>query len=305
VPLDLLQTWTANFSIELAEGDHLTHNLTNSYENGRELRMDPEAAALHAPDLGPRTSIQRAVEERGLDIDAINHSLRDWSPEAVVRWAADHFGGRLAVSSSFGAHSAAMLHLVTRVVPDIPVIFIDTGYLFAETYRFAAELEQRFSLNLHVFSPAITAARQEALRGKLWEEGDEGVRQYLATNKVEPMQRALSTLGISAWMAGLRSSQTEHRRQLQKVTLQDGRIKIHPILSWTSAQVDEYLAAHGLPHHPLFREGYRSIGDWHSTEPVAPDEDERAGRLLGVKRECGLHLPMTDPENRSLTSSRL
>jgi phosphoadenosine phosphosulfate reductase len=267
--------------------------------------MDPEAAALHAPDPGQRAPGASAAAGRGLDVDEINSALRDQSPEAVVRWAAKLFGNRLAVSSSFGAHSAAMLHLVTSVVPDIPVIFIDTGYLFEETYRFAAELEQRFSLNLHVFSPTITAARQEALHGKLWEDGDDGVRQYLATNKVEPMQRALRSLGVNAWMAGLRASQTEHRSRLPKVAMQDGRIKIHPILDWTSAQVDAYLAAHDLPHHPLYRVGYRSIGDWHSTEPVAPDEDERAGRLLGVKRECGLHLALSDPENRSLTSSRL
>ncbi len=267
--------------------------------------MDPEAAALHGPDFNHRPSGTRATASRGLDVEAANDHLRGQSPEAVVRWAAEHFGDQLAVSSSFGAHSAAMLHLVTRVVPNIPVIFIDTGYLFAETYRFAADLADRFALNLHVFSPIVTAARQEAIHGKLWEQGDDGVREYLAINKVEPMQRALSTLGIGAWMAGLRASQTEHRRALRQVAVQDGRVKIHPILDWTSAQIDEYLSIHGLPHHPLYREGYRSIGDWHSTEPVAPDEDERAGRLLGVKRECGLHLPLTDPENRSLTSSRL
>ncbi len=266
--------------------------------------MDLESAALHRPDPALRAPTGVAAD-RGLDVEAINSTLRNQSSEDVVRWAAAHFCDRLAVSSSFGAHSAAMLHLVTSIVPNIPVIFIDTGYLFAETYRFAAELEARFSLNLHVFSPAITPARQEALHGRRWEDGDEGVRQYLAINKVEPMQRALRTLGVTAWMAGLRASQTEHRSRLPKVAAQDGRVKIHPILDWTTAQVDDYLAAHGLPHHPLYGAGYRSIGDWHSTEPVTPDEDERAGRLLGVKRECGLHLSLMDPENRSLTSSRL
>jgi len=108
-----------------------------------------------------------------------------------VAWAAERFAGRLVASTSFGAHSAVMLDLVARVAPETPIVFIDTGYLFPETYRFAEQLTRRLGLDVRVYAPRITAARQEALYGQRWEHGDEGVAAYLADNKVEPMQRAL------------------------------------------------------------------------------------------------------------------
>src|SRR5688500_7448184 len=102
----------------------------------------------------------------GLDLDAINLRLADASPEAVLEWARDTFGDQLILTSSFGADSALMLHLVSRVIPRIPVVFLDTGYLFPETYQFAEDLKQRFGLDLRTYSPLITAARQEALYGR-------------------------------------------------------------------------------------------------------------------------------------------
>lgn len=233
-----------------------------------------------------------------------NRLLDGAEPEAVVRWAADRFADRLIVSTSFGAHSAVMLHLVSQVAPKTPVVFVDTGYLFTETYRFAEELTRRFDLDLRVYSPRMTSARREALYGKTWEDPDQ-VEQYLRVHKVEPMQRALAELGAEAWIAGLRAGQTAHRAGLRRVDVQDGRFKIHPILGFEIADVEAYMAAYDLPYHPLVEEGYRSIGDWHSTFPTAPDEDPRAGRVLGHKRECGLHLPLTEAENQSLKSSGL
>jgi phosphoadenosine phosphosulfate reductase len=220
-----------------------------------------------------------------------------------VRWAAGRFQGRLATSSSFGAQSAVMLHLVSVNAPGTPVILVDTGYLFPETYRFARDLTERFDLTLHVVTPRLTAAHQEALYGNLWEQGDEGVAQYLRINKVEPMQRALRDLGADGWMAGLRARQTEHRAALRRIDSQDGRVKVHPILHWTQDDIDAYIDRHDLPLHPLVKEGYRSLGDWHSTLPTLPDQDPRDGRTLGKKRECGIHL--TDEQNKSLTSSKL
>lgn len=237
------------------------------------------------------------------DLDSANAELEGATAPEVVRWAAQTFGGRLAVSSSFGAQSAVMLHLVSQHAPGTPVIFIDTGYLFEETYRFSAELAERFDLDVRVFAPRLTAAYQEALYGKLWEQGEEGIRRYLQINKVEPMKRALDELDPLAWLAGLRADQTDHRSGLRVVDTQNDRIKVHPILRWSQEQVDAYMAEHDLPYHPLFDQGYRSLGDWHSTLPTLPDQDPRDGRILGKKRECGIHL--TDEQNRSLTSSRL
>lgn len=239
------------------------------------------------------------------ELEGWNARLGDADAETLVAWAAERFGEGLVMSSSFGAYSAVMLHLVSRLAPGTPVIFVDTGYLFPETYRFAAELERRLDLRLHVVAPQTTTARQEALYGERWEQGDEGVADYLRTNKVEPMRRALDELGATAWLAGLRSAQTTHRAGLRRVDVQDGRVKIHPILPWTSDRVEAYLAAYDLPVHPLVAEGYRSIGDVHSTLPTTADMDPREGRILGRSRECGLHLPMSPATAESLKSSGL
>ncbi|MAQ19497.1 MAG: phosphoadenylyl-sulfate reductase [Sandaracinus sp.] len=239
------------------------------------------------------------------ELERANAMLDGAEATDVVEWAAGRFGKRLVMSSSFGAHSAVMLHLVHRIAPRTPVILIDTGYLFPETYRFADDLQRRLDLNLHVTTPAMTAARQEALFGNLWEQGEEGVKEYLRINKVEPMQRALHELGAEAWLAGLRADQTAHRAGLRRVDVQNGRIKVHPILHWSSEDVASYLERHDLPVHPLLEEGYRSIGDVHSTLPTTADMDPRDGRILGKSRECGLHLPMSEDVGKSLKSSGL
>lgn len=244
-------------------------------------------------------------KEVPLDLEQINTELEHASPQAVMRWAVAHFEGRLALSSSFGAQSAVMLHLASKVAPGIPVILIDTGYLFPETYRFAHELESRLDLNLQVVRPRLSAAHQEAVYGRRWEQEGDELQAYLFMNKVEPMERALNDLGADAWMAGLRADQTDHRKSLRKVALQNGRIKLHPILDWDDETVDAYLKMHDLPVHPLVQQGYRSIGDTHSTFRVREGADARDGRRLGEKRECGLHLNLTEAQNRSLKSSGL
>ena len=190
---------------------------------------------------------------------------------ALIEGAADHHGVRLVVSTSFGIHSAAMLHLATRVVPDIPVIWVDTGYLPAETYRFAEELRERLNLELHVASPELSPARMEALCGKLWEAEDVGaLNVYDRIRKVDPMKRALDQLGATGWLAGLRAEQTDHRRNLQVAGDQWGRKKYLPILDWSTRDIHEYLVEHDLPYHPLFFEGYASVGDWHTSRPLEP-----------------------------------
>lgn len=245
-----------------------------------------------------------------LDLDAANAELAGRPAEEIVGWAQERFGRTLIMSSSFGAESALMLHLVSRVVarrlaPKIPVVFLDTGYLFPETYVFAEEMTKRFDLDLRVYTPRMTAARQEALYGRLYEGSDEDVERYNRIHKVEPMDRALRELGARAWIAGLRRSQTEHRAQLRPVELVGGVHKVHPILAWSRDDVRAYMAEHDLPYHPLYPYGYRSIGDVHSTAPTREEQDERDGRHLGNKRECGIHLPRTAEEDASLKSSGL
>jgi phosphoadenosine phosphosulfate reductase len=169
------------------------------------------------------------------------------------------------------------------------VVLIDTGYLFPETYRFVDELTERLGLNLKVYRSELSAAWQEARYGKLWEQGVEGIEQYNRMNKVEPMQRALTELDARAWLSGIRRNQSSSRQDREFVENQNGRVKVHPILEWNDRDVYRYLQKHDLPYHPLWHEGYVSIGDVHTTRRLADGMDEEDTRFFGLVRECGLH----------------
>lgn len=215
--------------------------------------------------------------------------LEKATAEERVRWAVETYGDGLVLSSSFGIQAAVMLHLVTQIAPKIPIIFVDTGYLFPETYRFARDLTERLNLNLKKYVPAMTAAEQEALYGKLWEQGVDGLKRYNHLNKVEPMDRAVRELRATAWLVGLRRSQASTREGLKVVQQQNKIVKIHPIIDWDSRRVYRYLTDHGLPYHPLWDQGYVSVGDWHSTSKLMDGMREEDTRFGGLKRECGLH----------------
>jgi phosphoadenosine phosphosulfate reductase len=220
---------------------------------------------------------------------AINDWLASVDAATRVRWSLANLPGPFALSSSFGAQAAVSLHLVAVQAPDIPVILVDTGYLFPETYQFVEDLRQRLSLNIRTFAGHQTVAEFEAQHGKLWEQGREGLDQYLEIRKVEPMRRALQTLAINTWFAGLRRSQAESRAKLNPLEVRDGRFKVHPIFDWSDRDVYLYLKAHGLPYHPLWDKGYISIGDWHSTKSLSEVESAEELRFAGLKRECGIH----------------
>ncbi|GAB4231527.1 MAG: phosphoadenylyl-sulfate reductase [Stanieria sp.] len=247
------------------------------------------------------------IEQPKLDLVAINQQLANADATELIKWANQTFSDRLVMSTSFGIQAAVMLHLVTQVIPDIPVIWVDTGYLPAETYKFAEELTTRLNLNLKVYQSPISPARMEALYGKLWEQNDiEAFNRYDYLRKVEPMQRALTELNAAAWLAGLRRDQTKHRQNLAPISQQENRYKIYPILDWHSRDVYQYLTTHDLPYHPYFDLGYVTVGDWHSSRPLTRDDShERDTRFRGLKQECGLHLPQTPGESESLDSSNL
>jgi phosphoadenosine phosphosulfate reductase len=219
--------------------------------------------------------------------------LEKATAEERVRWAAATFGDRLVMTTSFGVQSAVMLHLVTRVVPDIPVVFIDTGYLFAETYRFAQELTGRLTLNLKVYNASVSAARLEAIYGKIWEAdaGSKELELYKLIVKKEPGDRALRELRVAAWLAGNRRSQSSTRKDIPAVDRQKRITKVYPIIDWDNRRVHRYLTEHQLPYHPLFDQGYVSVGDWHSTKKLEPGMTEEDTRGGAAKRECGLHEP--------------
>lgn len=250
------------------------------------------------------TSLQ--IQQTEFNIHDINQQFAHTDAIEMIKWAVETFGEGLAMSTSFGIHSAVMLHMVTQVAPNIPVIWVDTGYLPTTTYVFAEELTQRLNLNLKVYQSPVSPARMEALHGKLWADDVESFNRYDQLRKVEPMQRALQELQVTAWLAGLRRNQTDHRKTLEPVNFQGELYKILPILNWSSKAVYEYLTAHDLPYHPLFDEGYVTVGDWHSSRPLtALDDNDRDTRFNGLKQECGIHLPQSLEESKSLDSSLL
>ena len=237
--------------------------------------------------------IYAPFEQTNPNLTDIESQLHQTAPVDLIEWAANTFGNGLVMSTSFGIDSAVMLHMVTSIIPNIPVIWIDTGYLPPETYTFAEQLSTQLNLNLKVYQSLLSPARMEAQYGKLWEQKDlEALNLYDRIRKVEPMQRALKELKATAWLAGLRSHQTEHRRTLSRIERQREQYKILPLLHWHSQNIYQYLTAHQLPYHPLFERGYVTVGDWHSSRPFncGQDPSARDTRFQGLKQECGLHL---------------
>ena len=230
-----------------------------------------------------------SVADLGFDLRETSARLEQASASERLAWASKQFGARLVLSSSFGAQAAVMLHLAAQTRADIPVIFIDTGYLFPETYEFAENLAKQLEVNLIVYRSKRSPAWQESIDGKRWEQGVEGIEAYNQENKVEPMNRALDELNAAAWLAGLRRQQSASRENLPVLALAKGRVKVHPIIDWTDKNVHDYLKANDLPYHPLWEQGYISIGDIHTTRKLEDGMSEEETRFFGLKRECGLH----------------
>jgi phosphoadenosine phosphosulfate reductase len=182
-----------------------------------------------------------------------------------------------------------MLHLLTVKQPDIPVILTDTGHLFTETYQFIDQLTERLNLNLKVYQSSMSTAWQLARFGKEWENGVEGIELYNRRNKVEPMQRALKEIGVGVWYSGLRREQAGSRQSLEVLEIRGARYKFLPIIDLNNKQVYQYLTKHDLPYHPLWEQGYVSLGDVHTSRPLEAGMSEEDTRFFGLKRECGLH----------------
>jgi phosphoadenosine phosphosulfate reductase len=229
-------------------------------------------------------------EPREPALSEISANLETVSAEERVRWALERFRPHIILSTSFGVQSAVLLHMVTQQWPDIPVVMVDTRYLFPETYRFADMLTERLRLNLKVYRAQVSAAWLEARHGKMWEHGADGIEKYNQINKVEPMQRALRELGAQGWITGLRRQQAQSRKEVGVLQLQNGVVKVQPIIDWTDRMVYQYLKKHDLPYHPLWEQGYVSIGDVHTTRPLTANMTEEETRFFGLKRECGLHI---------------
>ena len=209
-----------------------------------------------------------------------------------LQWGLETFGEGFALTTSFGIQAAVSLHLISRLDRPVPVIWVDTGYLPPETYTYAEELMQRLGLRVHVAQSTVSPARMEALHGRLWETGQvEDLETYHRIRKVEPLDRAMAELNVSCWASGVRGRQTDHRSAMDPLELVRGRWALRPLLDWTSRDIYYYMQEHDLPQHPLFAQGYSTVGDWHSSGPDDGSSSGRATRFGGLKQECGIHLP--------------
>ncbi len=206
-----------------------------------------------------------AQTELALDLEQVNRDLGGDAP-GLVRWALS-LGKPTIVTSNFRPFAAVMLHLVTRVRADIPVIWMDSGYNTAETYQHAEALRTQLGLDLRIYMPRRTRAHREALEGPPPATDDPRHEAFVEEIKLEPFARALREHDTAVWLHGARAEDTAHRAQMQPVSINEaGVIKVAPLLAWSSRELHEYLKQHGLPNN------------WDYFDPTKPDP----------KSECGL-----------------
>jgi phosphoadenosine phosphosulfate reductase len=206
--------------------------------------------------------------------------------EDIIEWAVATFGERFCITSSMG--DAVLAHLASRVAPGIDVVFLDTGYHFAETIGTRDAVEATMPVNLITITPVQSVAEQDAAYGPELFARDPD--QCCALRKVAPLRDALAS--YDAWATGLRRAET-HNRVIAPVIGWDakkGKVKVSPLARWSDEQVDTYIAENGVLVNPLQYDGYPSIGCWPCTQRVATGEDPRSGRWAGfAKTECGIH----------------
>jgi phosphoadenosine phosphosulfate reductase len=224
--------------------------------------------------------LEQIAERAGRDLEGA-------SAQDVLRWAVDTFGDRFVVASSMG--DGLLAHLASAVASGVDVLFLDTGYHFAETIGTRDAVAQVYDVNVRTVLPLLSVAQQDAQHGVRLYERDPNA--CCALRKVEPLARGLEP--YDAWASGIRRDEATTRRDIGVVEWDAKRamVKVNPIAAWTSADVDAYVAQHGVLVNPLAHDGYPSIGCAPCTRRVAPGEDPRSGRWAGTtKTECGLHV---------------
>jgi phosphoadenosine phosphosulfate reductase len=228
----------------------------------------------------------RTPEELRELVSYVGAELELAPAEDIVEWAVATFGGRFCVTSSMA--DAVLAHLVSRVAPEVDVVFLDTGYHFAETIGTRDAVEATLPVNLLTITPVQSVAEQDAGHGPELFRRDPDLCCRL--RKVEPLTRALAD--YDAWATGLRRAETRNRVIAPVVgwDARKGKVKVSPLARWTDRDVERYVARHGVLVNPLLQDGYPSIGCAPCTRRVAPGEDARSGRWAGTsKTECGIH----------------
>lgn len=241
---------------------------------------------------------------RQLGIVALNGMYGEMDAEGVLRQAVEELlPGDIAMVSSFGADSAVLLHLVSLVDPLLPVFFIETGKHFPQTLDYVETLKQRLGLtNVIALNPDSADLARFDPEGTLWERDPDSCCHI---RKTEPLEKVVA--GFGGWVTGRKRFQTAERGVLPHFELtSDDRIKINPLAYFSNDDVEAYKARHGLPDHPLYAEGYKSIGCAPCTSAVAEGEDPRAGRWRGLnKKECGIHFDFNGSIAKPVSQSTL
>ena len=221
-------------------------------------------------------------------VEAMAARLEDASPQGVLAAAFKEFGDGVAIATGFGAEGAALIDMAAKINPQPNIFFLDTGFLFPETYDLRRRLEDRYRVTIRAVRTAITPEIQDEMFGpRLWSRDPD---LCCRLRKLEPLKEALKDL--DAWVTAIRRDQTMARATARAAEwdYRWQRVKINPLVRWTKREVWDYIAKHDVPYNPLHDAGYPSIGCTHCTRAVRAGEDERAGRWAGrAKTECGLH----------------
>ncbi|TMK82248.1 MAG: phosphoadenylyl-sulfate reductase [Actinobacteria bacterium] len=226
-------------------------------------------------------------------VSDLNARFETSTPEEIVRWAILDSGlDRIAIASAFQTEGTALIHMASRIQPDVPILFLETGYHFAETLVFKERLADQLGLNVVDLTGDYTVESQaDAFGSRLYERDPNACCEL---NKVVPFARALRD--FDAWMTSMRRDSAwtrKHTPIVSQTELEPGKtlVKINPVANWTHRDAWAYLKEHDLPHNPLYDLGYASIGCAPCTRMVFAGEDERAGRWSGLlKTECGIHV---------------
>lgn len=224
-------------------------------------------------------------------LDHINEQLSNLTPEEIIKWSRITFPNLYQVTA-FGLTGLITIDLIAKLKLDIDLVFIDTLYHFPQTLELVQKVKEKYHPKLHIFKPKdvnIVEEFTEKYGDRLWQTDD---LKYDFLVKVEPLQRAYKSLHINAVLTGRRQSHGGDRKNLKFIEIDPefNVIKINPFLTWSFDQVKQYIDDNNVPYNELLDYGYKSIGDWHSTDPVAEGEDERSGRWKGkAKTECGIH----------------
>lgn len=221
------------------------------------------------------------------EVEAARAHGTDQDAKQLIRWAHSLLGSQLMMSTAFGYSGMVILHMVRDLCPDLPVYFLDTGFHFPESLQFAEDLRAKWKVNLILKRPKVFG---EAFREKFGEALYQRNPDLCChKNKVEPFDDLLNQ--HQGWITGIRRDQGSTRAQAEPLEVLEGaRLKVQPLVHWRRADVEAYLKEHDVPLHPLFSQGYTSVGCAPCTRPATDSNDERSGRWAGLaKRECGLH----------------